>query len=341
MIVSIETVRATLEAALRGAGVDEANAALQTSLLIEAEMRGLASHGLLRLPRLVERIRNGACAPNAEGAQTWRASHVLDVDGQRGLGPVVAIRALDAICERAAQGGVAVACIRNNNHLGMLAWYAQTVAERGYTLIALSTSEALVHPWGGRRAMLGTNPVAIGVPAGLPGSPRPLVMDMATSLVAMGKIHDYANRGEPLEAGWALDARGEPTLDAQAAKHGAIAPFGGAKGYALGLAFEVLVTALTGSAIGTEVTGTLDSHSACNKGDVFIVIAPQRDPALHARIAAYLDAVRECEPADPRRPVSVPGDRSEAAREYALAHGIDVNAALWDTLETLAAAHAA
>lgn len=336
MIVSIETVRATLEAALRHAGASAAHAALQAALLTEAEMRGLASHGLLRLPRIVERIRNGVCAPNAEGAHTWRASHVLDVDGQQGLGPVVAMRALDAVCERAAEGGVAVACIRNNNHLGMLAWYAQTVAERGYTLIALSTSEALVHPWGGRRAMLGTNPIAIGVPS----SPRPLVMDMATSLVAMGKIHDYANRGEPLEAGWALDAEGEPTLDAHAAKHGAIAPFGGAKGYALGLAFEVLVTALTGSAIGAEVTGTLDSHTPCNKGDVFVVIAPQRDPALHARVAAYLDAVRACGPADARRPVSVPGDRATASREHALAHGIEVSAALWDTLETLAAAQA-
>ncbi|QGZ66660.1 Ldh family oxidoreductase [Paraburkholderia acidisoli] len=340
MIVSVDTVRATLEAALRHAGASAPHAALQAALLIEAEMRGLASHGLLRLPRVVERIRNGVCAPNAEGAHTWRASHVLDVDGQQGLGPVVAMRALDAVCERAAEGGVAVACIRNNNHLGMLAWYAQTVAERGYTLIALSTSEALVHPWGGRRAMLGTNPIAIGVPAGGPHAPRPLVMDMATSLVAMGKIHDYASRGAPLEAGWALDADGEPTLDAQAAKHGAIAPFGGAKGYALGLAFEVLVTALTGSAIGTDVTGTLDSHTPCNKGDVFVVIAPQRDPALHARVAAYLRAVRACEPANAQRPVSVPGDRAAASREHALAHGIDVNDALWDTLETLAAAHA-
>jgi L-2-hydroxycarboxylate dehydrogenase (NAD+) len=333
MIVLVETIRSTLEAALRGAGVSSPHARLQASLLAEAEMRGFPSHGLLRLPRIVERIHHGVCVPNAEGEHTWRGSHVLDVDGQHGLGPVVAMRALDAICTRAEVGGIAAACIRNNNHLGMLAWYAQTVAERGYTLLALSTSEALVHPWGGRRAMLGTNPIAIGVPA----SPRPLVMDMATSLVAMGKIHDYASRGEPLEAGWALDATGSPTLDAQAAKHGAIAPFGGAKGYALGLAFEVLVTALCGSAIGTDVTGTLDSHTQCNKGDVFIVVAPQRDRELHARIASYLEAVRDCERADSGRPVSVPGDRSSASRDHALVHGLEVDERLWDTIQTLAA----
>jgi L-2-hydroxycarboxylate dehydrogenase (NAD+) len=107
------------------------------------------------------------------------------VDGERGLGPVVAMAALDAIIPRAQEDGIAIAAIRNANHLGALAYYAEHVASLGLTCIALTVSEALVHPWGGRKAMIGTNPIAIGVPA----APHPMVLDMATGLVSMGKIH--------------------------------------------------------------------------------------------------------------------------------------------------------
>lgn len=310
--------------ALVRAGVPETSAATQVDLLLEAELRGRASHGLQRLPRLVERIRNGVLDPRATGHHAWRGEALLDVDGETGLGPVVALRAIDTIRARAKQTGVAMTCIRNNNHLGMLAYYAERVAVQGQVLIALSTSEALVHPWGGRKALLGTNPVAIGVPA----SPVPFVLDMATSLVSMGQIHAYAHQGRALEPGWALDAAGQPTTDAEAAKSGAIAPFGEAKGYALGLGFEVLVGALTDSALGTEVRGTLDSDQVCNKGDVFIVVEPASSSTA-VRISAYLDEIRACPPSDAGRKVAVPGDRAQAQRAEALRHGVSLSADVW------------
>jgi LDH2 family malate/lactate/ureidoglycolate dehydrogenase len=223
-----------------------------------------------------------------------------------------------------------VAAIRNNNHIGMLALYAEKVAENGQVLIALTTSEALVHPWGGRTAMIGTNPIAIGVPA----KPRPYVFDMATSLVSMGQVHDYANRGQALEPGWALDADGEPTTDAAAARKGAIAPFGGAKGYALGLSIEVLVAALTASAIGRDVVGTLDSSQPCNKGDVFIVLEPAENVAV--AITDYLHALRASPPASVARPVTVPGDRAHATRERNIANGIEVASDVWNAICALA-----
>lgn len=333
MILDVETVRSTVIAVLQAAGVPHGHAQTQCALLLDAQMRGVASHGLLRLPRVVERIRNHVCDPLAIGAHHWRASHFLEVDGQAGLGPVIAMRALDAASRKAEDSGVAVVGIRNNNHLGMLAWYADILARQGYVLIAMSTSEAVVHPWGGNRAMLGTNPIAIGVPA----QPRPMVMDMATSLVSMGKIHDYAHRNEPIPAGWALDEEGRPTTDAVAAKRGAIAPFGGAKGYALGLAIEVLVTALAGSDIGRAVDGTLDSDRPCNKGDLFIVLKPQSNAALTSRIADYLEEIRHATPITPGDTVSVPGERSGARYAHALAHGVEVDDALWAKLQSLAA----
>jgi len=331
MIVEAERVHSCAVDALMAAGVLRQDADQQVDLLLEAELRGRPSHGLLRLERIVQRIDNGVIDPRASGRHHWKAAGFLEVDGQNGLGPVVALRALDAISERVRQTGVAVAAIVNANHLGMLDWYAERIARQGLTIIALSISEALVHPWGGRRAMLGTNPVAIGVPA----TPRPFVLDMATSLVSMGQIHDHANRGEKIPGHWALDAQGNATTDATAAKAGSIAPFGDAKGYALGLAFEVLVASLTGSALGREVRGTLDSTAACNKGDVFIVIDGASSSAMAQVIGDYLDAIRSEPAADGFAVVAVPGDRSLAARQSALAEGISIGDELWAGLVRL------
>lgn len=325
-------LRELANAILLDHGVPHPFAAEQADLLVEAELRGLPSHGLLRLPRIVERIRNGVANPRATGLHDWVNQSFLRVDGQGGLGPVVALAALEAACARAAETGVCVAAIANSNHLGMLAWYVERLASRGHASIALTTSEALVHPWGGRVAMVGTNPIAIGVPA----EPEPFVLDLATSLVAMGRIHDHANRGEPIPPGWALDCDGNPTTDPEAAKQGAIAPFGGAKGYALGIGFEVLVAALTGSAIGRDVVGTLDSERPCNKGDLFIVFGQQNSAATRL-VSSYLDEVRRSPAAAGVAAVEVPGDGMRRRRAAALKEGVRIADDLWHSLQRLRA----
>jgi LDH2 family malate/lactate/ureidoglycolate dehydrogenase len=333
VLVSVEDVRKLAEGILLANGVPASHARTQAGLFIEAEMRAIPSHGLLRLRRVIERIHAGLSVPCTTGKQAWTARSFLAVDGMRGLGPVVAMAALDAIVPRAREDGIAIAAIRNTNHLGALAYYAEHVANLGLTCIALTISEALVHPFGGRKAMIGTNPIAIGVPA----SPHPMVLDMATGLVSMGKIHDHANRGAPIPLGWALDENGDPTTDASAAKKGAIAPFGGAKGYALGIAFEVLVASLAASAIGTDVKGTLDSVNVSNKGDLFIVIAPPHAESAKALVTEYLDSIRSAAPADPEHPVLAPGDRAHKVRAQSEKRGVYLDDGLWTDLQKLAA----
>ena len=318
---------ATVDRVLARAGVPEAHARLQRDLLLDAEMRGIASHGLLRLPRIVERIANGVANPATRGRHDWRAPGFLHVDGERGLGPVVAQAAIDALLDRASSQGVALAAIANSNHIGMLGFYADRVAEAGRCLIAFSTSEALVHPWGGRRAMIGTNPVAIGLPTGN----GPFMMDTATSVVSMGEVHDHANRGVPIPLGWALDGQGDPTTDAAAARDGAIAPFGQAKGYALGLAFELLVSSLAGAAIGRDVKGTLDSTEPASKADLFIVI----DQAL-SPVAGFLDMLRAEAPADGFDQVRIPGERGRELRRRAMTDGVPIADVTWNKLCELA-----
>jgi LDH2 family malate/lactate/ureidoglycolate dehydrogenase len=179
--------------------------------------------------------------------------------------------------------------------------------------------------------MQGTNPFAIGIP--LVG--EPFVLDMATSLVSMGEIHHHANLNRPIPSGWALDVSGEPTTDAHAAKRGAIAPFGGAKGYSLGLGFEVLIGALSACALGPGVHGTLDSDQVCNKGDIFIVIDPGADQGRYAAIETYLDAVRAS--GSPDAAVQVPGDRALASRRERLSNGLPLDDQVWHDLQLLAA----
>jgi L-2-hydroxycarboxylate dehydrogenase (NAD+) len=331
MQLDVQKVRTVAETILVNFGASPLHAQLQTDLLLEAQMRGFASHGLLRLRRITERIQNGVTDPTATGRHDWLAPSYLSVDGMRGLGPVVALNALNAVEPVALSQGIAIACIHNNNHIGMLAWFAEKVANRGLILIAATTSEALVHPWGGRKAMVGTNPLVIAVPA----QPEPLILDMATSHVSMGKIHDYANRGEEIPAGWAIDAEGNPTTDATAAKTGAIAPFGGPKGYALGLALEVLVTSLSAAAIGNDVKGTLDSEYVSNKGDIFIVISPKQGRAVSDIVNTYLQQIRNCEPAIVGRPVSVPGDRARIQKSKSMTSGVFIDDGLWRELVEL------
>lgn len=328
-LVSVEQCTQAAQAALEAAGVDAAAARQQTDLLLDAELRGVPSHGFLRLERIIERIGNGVAHPTSRGLHHWRGESFLQVDGQQGLGPVVALHAARIAGERARKTGIAVAAIAHNNHIGMLAWYAEAMAEAGLVSIILTTSEALVHPFGGGTALVGTNPIAIGVPT----DTGPFVIDLATSLVSMGEIHDHAHRGAALPDGWALDADGKPTTDPEAAKRGAIAPFGGAKGYALGLAFELLVTALTGAALGRDVAGTLDAIHPSNKGDVFILIDPLSGQG--AALSAYLDTIRKTPPAPGFDNVLIPGERGRARKAARQAAGIELADSVWASLQRL------
>ena len=334
MIRSEDELRRLAEDLLVRAGVPPTGARLQADVLIEAELRGHPSHGLQRLPRILARIANGLVDPTATGQHTWRREAFLEVDGERGLGPVVLFHALEALTARITRIGIATAAVSNANHIGMLAWYAEEAARRGLIAIVLSTSEALVHPFGGTRAMLGPNPVAVAVPTGA----EPFVLDLASSTVSMGKIHNHALRGEPIPEGWAVDAAGRATTDADAAKSGAIAPFGGAKGYGLGLAIELLVSALSGAALAPEIHGTLDDVRVANKGDVIILIEPAETPGLPERLAAYLDALRSSPAADPARPVAVPGDGARARRSASRRRGVDIPETLLNELAAFQAA---
>ncbi len=334
--VPVDHALALASAVLRAVGAPARNAATQARWLVEGDRRGYGSHGIQRLPVLVRRVQKGLIVPDAEPRLEWRSDALLAVDGRQGFGPVVVLAALEEVYRRVTSTGVVLAAVSNSNHIGVVAPYLEWLADRSLCGLAFTTSEALVHPYGGRRAMVGTNPVAIGVPA----RPRPLVVDLATSEVSMGRIIRHQELGIPLEPGWAVDAAGVPTTVPAAALGGAISPFGGAKGFALGLAVEVLVGSLTASALGREVRGTLDADSVCNKGDVFICVDPARvvdlAPTLE-RVSRYLAEVGAEPTQDGSEHVRLPGERAAASRSESAVAGVEVAARAWEAANVLAA----
>lgn len=319
--------RALILDVLSALGAGEREAADQADVLLEGDLRGRSSHGVQRLPVIAERIRRGLIALRAEPVERWTGEAMLSVDGKNGFGPHVAFRAAGAVSERARGTGVAAAAIRRASHLGILAVYVERIAAAGQIGIAFTTSEALVHPWGGRVALVGTNPIAVAMPSG----EEPFVLDMATGAISRGEVLARGLRGEPLPSGAAVDAEGRPTTDPVAAA--AISPFGGAKGFALGLAIELIVAALTGTAVGEEVRGTLDVTDPVTKGDLLIAFDARGDFA--PRLGGYLDALRTSPPAADTPGVTIPGMRARAERARRMAEGVPLPAALWRELESL------
>lgn len=328
MIVEADRLHRLVVDVLSVHGVPSLAASSQADVLLEGDLRGQHSHGLQRLPVLVERIRRGLIDPRAEAEVTWSSPTSAQVDGRRGLGPVVGFQVVDALL--AKDGPMVAAGVRGANHLGMLAPYLERIARAGAIGVVLTTSEALVHPWGGSRAMVGTNPIGIAVPT----DSEPFVLDMSTGAISRGKVLNHAVSGAPLPERSAVDAKGDPTTDAALAVDGAVSPFGGPKGFALGLALELVVSAVTGTETGERVLGTLDVEHPSTKGDVFVVVRPA-DREFARRMAAYLQEVRSGPLARGAERIDVPGDRARRRRAERLAQGVSIEDATWHRAEEL------
>src|SRR5262249_55676426 len=179
---------------LRGLGASQEDAFIQADVWTEADLRGIHSHGVQRLPVMVTRIKKGLLKVDAKPEKTWSTGSVLNIDGKDGFGPAICELGLRELAVAAQKHGVAVLSVRNAAHIGMVGYYAEKRAAEGFVCIAFTTTEVLVHPFGGAEALVGTNPIAIGIPA----NPRPFVLDMATSVSAMGRIIAFKHRGEKI-----------------------------------------------------------------------------------------------------------------------------------------------
>src|SRR5882672_6369350 len=334
IVVSSEDERALIVHVLSSLGANQRECSIQADVLTEADLRGHHSHGLQRLPVLATRIKKRLILVNVDPGYIWTADSVLSVDGKDGLGPFVAESAHERAKPALGQRGIVAVAIRNSSHIGMIGYYCEKRAREGIVCIAMTESEALVHPHGGTKALVGTNPLAIGIPS----HPAPFVFDMATSTSAIGKIYASKLRGEAIPLGWAIDAEGNPTTNPDDALKGSLTPAAGPKGYGLGISIGILAGLLPGGEIGKLVLGTLDTESRCTKGDFFLLLNPGAfagGPALASRVAAYLDELRHSRPQVGCESVIVPGDRARQLREGRMRSGIPLPREVWRAAERL------
>lgn len=323
---------------LEALGLPEADARLVARALVQADLEGVGTHGLGRMPNYIQRLRKGLINPRPRIAVVRERGAVCLLDGDNGMGQVVAARAMAEAVRRARAHGIGWAGVRRSNHLGAAAFYCQMAVAEGMIGVACSNSPPGMAPWGGRRPFLGTNPLAFGFPA---GRRPPLVIDFATSVASRGQVLKAARAGETIPPGWAVDAEGQPTEDPQAALGGALLPMGGPKGYALALAVEVLSAVLTGAGVGPEVASFFDNWTEpSNVGHALaaIDVGAFTDPGAFAiRMEALFDALKAVPPAAGTPGVLVPGERRAARAAAAAARGLHLPAALLAQLEALAA----
>jgi L-2-hydroxycarboxylate dehydrogenase (NAD+) len=316
--------------AFRAHGISDADAERTASVLVTADAQGKGSHGLLRLPRFVRGIEHGNVDPDGVITVAADSGAALALDGGARLGPVVATEAVDRAVERAQEFGIGAVGVHNTNHLGALGTYTDRARRAGAVALAMTNTEPAMPPLGGSESVLGTNPIAIGLP-----TEPPFNLDMSTSAISRGEVLRRKEAGESLPEGVALDAEGQPTTDPAVALEGVILPFGGAKGSGLAIAVEVLAGGLVGAAMGEDVTGTYHTTDPCTKGDLFLAIDPTAfgNEAFVEGTEAFLESLVQSEPAADVERVRLPGERSIAAGD---AETIEVERETWETVASLA-----
>ncbi|SAK88363.1 malate/L-lactate dehydrogenase [Caballeronia arationis] len=320
------------QSALLAAGTTHETAVATARALIYADLHGLASHGVARLPMYVAQLRNGRVDPLAVPRIAKDKGAAFLVDAADGLAFAACDLAIATGIERARQFGTATASIVRSHHFGAGAYHLEAVGEAGLVALAFSNAPASMPAWGGKTPLFGTNPIAAVFPR---AKGRPLMIDLSLSQVARGKIMVAARDGKPIPEGWATTADGQPTTDPHAALAGMMLPFGGAKGAMLALMVELLAAALSGAQFGAEAGSFLTAEGARSRiGHLFWII----DPGALAGIDTYLERIEtliELMLAD--EGVRLPGYRRHDVAEHAARDGITIPSALHAQLKQLAA----
>jgi (2R)-3-sulfolactate dehydrogenase (NADP+) len=316
--------------ALANAGTAAPAAASVARALAGAEADGLASHGLARIPAYCAQVRSGKVRGTAVPRLVPLGASGARVDAGYGFAFPALDLAIDAAVERAGATCAAAVAVTNSHHFGVAGHHVERVAERGLIGLIVGNSPGGIAPWGGRRALFGTNPIAFASPR---QDAPPLVIDVSLAKVARGKVMLAAQQGAPIPEDWALDAEGRPTTDAEAALAGTMLPLGDAKGAALALMVEILAAALTGARFAAEASSFFDDQGPPpGVGQCLIAIdpAPFSDGRFLDRLEVLLGAIED-EPG-----ARLPGTRRLALRRKAAADGIAVPQPLLDRIVELA-----
>ena len=321
---------------LVGAGTSPQNARLVATLLVEANVTGHDSHGVIRVPQYLDSVENEDIVPNAEVEVVAESPMTATVDGHWGFGQVTMTRAVETGLLKARQHGLAAVTVRNANHIGRLGSYVDDIARQGMIGFLFVNSVGIpafrMAPWGGTEPRLSTDPLAVGIPR---STGEPIVIDMTTSVVAEGKVRVKRNRDEPTPDGWLLDTAGKPTNDPHklyADPPGSILPLGGAvaghKGYGLNVAIELLAGVLSG-------TGCIGKDGRQSNGVLLIILDVAQFLPLeefYRESEVFIAHVKSSPPAAGFEAVLLPGEVEAKVKIQREHNGIFIEDGTWDQI---------
>jgi uncharacterized oxidoreductase len=340
MLIEQQELRDTAARIFKAGGSAQAEAAIIADHLVEANLRGHDSHGVGMIPRYIQNLHGGSVKPNTKGRVLSEHGALIVYDGERGYGQVVAREATERGIARARESGAAVVALRNAHHIGRVGTYGELAAAAGLVSVHFVNVHGhgpLVAPHRGADARLSTNPICVAVPAAEAG--RPIILDMATSKVAMGKVRVAKNKGEALPPGLVIDAKGRPSDDPTvmfAEPRGALTPLAEHKGYALAFICEILAGAIGGG-------GTLRPENQRQGSITNCMLAFVIDPArladrswIEQEVLAITRYVTASPPAKAGEPVLIPGDPERLSRAKRMTEGVPVDAETWREIQAAA-----
>ena len=338
-----DEVRCVVAGVLEACEVPAEDAAVVAEVLVCADLRGIESHGVSRLiPYYVDGIRAGHLNPRARPSVQRSVGGLFAMDGDNGLGHVVGKATMNRAIEGAWEHGIGMGAVGNSNHFGIAGYYSAMALEHGMIGFCLSNSRPLVMPTGSRKAVLGTNPLSIAIPA---GRHAPLLLDMATSGVPIGKVEVKRRRGEKVPRGWGADSSGRPTEDpAEIIGGGALFPLGGPretagyKGYGLGAVVDILSGVLSGSSFLTSVLAGADP-GASGVGHFMgaMRVDPFCEPGEFAeRMDRFIDELRGAPLAVGEEEILIAGDPERRLEEENHRLGISLHRDVWNAIAELA-----
>jgi (2R)-3-sulfolactate dehydrogenase (NADP+) len=327
MRMTLEEIYQLSLAALSGAGASPTQAEPVADSVREAEAEGIRNVGLGYLPIYCEHLICGKVKRDARPRLMEAASAVLRVDADHGFCHPAFLLALPRFVKMTAHSGIAALAISHSYSAGVVGWFVERLAANGLVSLAFANSSASIAPWGGSKAMFGTNPIGFAAPR--PDGP-PIVVDMASSATARVNIVQAASRGEQVPAGWVFDSQGKPTTDPKAlAAGGSVGPLGGAKGYGLALMVDILAAGLTGSSWSHEASSFgANEGGPPDVGQLFIALAPALTGGEHLgeRLSGLASKIAE------QPGARLPGDKRHDSRQAADRDGVAVPAELVEKL---------
>lgn len=323
--------------AFQSLGVPERDAQTVAGLMVEADLLGYDTHGVFRLRQYAARLRDGGCNTTATPHVLRETAATALIDGDNGLGHLSMAMACDLAMAKARQAGIGWVGVRGGNHAGPAALYVRPQAAAGMIGICAAVGSANhVAPYGGTDLLLGTNPIAIATP----GGDDPFVLDMATTVAAVGKIKTLAQRGESMPEGWMVGRDGKPLTDPNRRDEGFLLPIGGAKGYGLAMAIGLLAGTLNGAAFGADVVDfTADTTSPTNTGQFVAAIDIAAFGDLGQFVAAATTSFAQMRASPPLpgfEAVRIPGEGRSAARAQRQNDGLRLHPALRADLDRVA-----